>query len=154
MFKCCDRLVCGRLSLLADDLSVRQVDGVSEPCGICGSCVEGTNGNEVGVGGGLNQKPLFQLLSCEPIPSEGEDPIRNGRRLDELGLTDHRAFGLARCHLLGSQINAHHALVPCRLRNRPEGGGHYPKHHKPADEPLVAPYGLRQARSLNPSVCG
>jgi hypothetical protein len=38
-----DRWVCGSPSPLADNLSVRRVTGVREPCGALGSCVERTN---------------------------------------------------------------------------------------------------------------
>jgi hypothetical protein len=91
-----DRLVRGRLPLLAEDLSVRQVNGVSELGGVDRSCIAGTYRNEVPGCGGLDLELLFQILASEPIPSKGDDTIQHDRRFDELGVARNGPFGVAR----------------------------------------------------------
>ena len=101
--------VCGRLSLLAEDLSVRQVNGVSELCGTAGSCVAGTNGNEVAIGGGLDRSRFSSSLRVSRFP------VRAMTRSDTIGDSMNWAWLITvrsgSPAVLGSHKNAHNALI-------------------------------------------
>jgi hypothetical protein len=52
------------------------------------------DGDKVGVVGGLDVHLLFQPLVRQPTIREGDDPVHDCRRVEELGITADDAVGL------------------------------------------------------------
>ena len=112
------------VGLLGHRLPVGADHRVGQVAGLRPGGVQDPDGDHVGVPGRLDRQPLLQLLAGQPVAVEGDGPVEDLRRGDELGLAADDAARVVGLVAAGVQVQPDDALVADRLRRRPHEGRH------------------------------